>query len=78
MTLKDVPPGKVFRLQRTGTLYKKMPDGSIRNISKALAKAEKAKRKMIRAFNALPEEAKNELRQKILDQQTKQETTSDQ
>lgn len=36
VTLKDVPPRTIFRLARTGTRYMKMPDGSIRNVEKAL------------------------------------------
>jgi hypothetical protein len=46
-TLKDVPPGKVFRLAKSGTHYLKMQDGSIRNVDKAIRKLLKQRKLQI-------------------------------
>jgi hypothetical protein len=38
-TLKDVPPMTLFRREKSGTVYVKLADGSIRNVDKAARKA---------------------------------------
>lgn len=36
--LKDVPAGSLFRVGKSGTLYLKLANGSIRNVDKAVRK----------------------------------------
>jgi hypothetical protein len=60
MTLKEVPGNTLFRLARTGTVYFKAADGSIRNISKQAKKAERTAKKVLLKMGHTPQEA-NEL-----------------
>jgi hypothetical protein len=37
-TMRSIPPNTLFRLQKSQTIYFKMPDGSVRNMEKAAKK----------------------------------------
>jgi hypothetical protein len=43
--LRDLKPNTLFRMHKSGTIYMKMPDGSIRNVDKAARKLARLKRK---------------------------------
>jgi hypothetical protein len=44
-TVKSIPPNTLFRLAKTGTVYLKLADGSIRNVEKAMRKLNKGMKK---------------------------------